>query len=93
VTGELCAADVGQNDWEEVDLVVKGGNYGWNIMEGSHCFPPSQISCDTSDLVPPIAEYGRVEGRSVTGGYVYRRSLSTVFRGAYIFGDFAPGRV
>jgi len=93
VTGELYASDVGQDDWEEVDLVVKGGNYGWNIMEGSHCFPPSQISCDTSGLVPPIAEYGRVEGRSVTGDYVYRGSLSTVFRGAYIFGDFATGRV
>ena len=93
VTGELYAADVGQDRWEEVDLVVKGGNYGWNIMEGAHCFPPSQFGCNTSGLVLPIAEYGRAEGRSVTGGYVYRGSRSTVFRGAYIFGDFATGRI
>ncbi len=93
LTGELYAADVGQNNWEEVDLVVKGGNYGWNIMEGAHCFPPSQIGCNTSGLVLPIAEYGRTEGRSVTGGYVYRGSRSTVFRGAYIFGDFASRRI
>ena len=93
MTGELYAADVGQGDWEEVDLVEKGGNYGWNIMEGAHCFPPSQISCNTSGLVLPITEYGRAEGRSVTGGYVYRGSSSTVFRGAYIFGDYASRRI
>ena len=93
VTGELYAADVGQDLLEEVNLVVKGGNYGWDIMEGTHCFPPSESGCDTSGLVPPIAEYGRTEGRSVTGGYVYRGSRSTVFRGAYIFGDFETGRI
>jgi glucose/arabinose dehydrogenase len=91
-TGRLFVADVGQDSFEEVDLVVKGGNYGWNIMEGLHCFnPPS--GCSTSGLELPIAEYSHSEGASVTGGFVYRGALMSELRGRYIFGDFISGRI
>ena len=69
-TGRLWAADVGQNAYEEINVVKRGGNYGWTIMEGLHCFSPRQ-GCDTSGLELPVAEYGRSEGCSVTGGHVY----------------------
>lgn len=89
--GRLFAGDVGQNSWEEVDILVKGGNYGWNVMEGAHCF--SVENCDRSGLILPVSEYGRSEGRSVIGGYVYRGRQSTSARGAFIFGDFRSGRI
>lgn len=92
-SGRLFVGDVGQNAREEIDLVIKGGNYGWKITEGSHCFPPDVTNCDTSGLQPPISDYGRLEGSSVTGGYVYRGSQSTLLRGAYIFGDFVSTRI
>lgn len=88
ITGELYAADVGQDLWEKVDLIGKGGNCDWNIMKGTHGFPPSLGSCNTSGLILPIAEYGRSEGSSVTGGYVYRVSRSSIFHGDYVFGVF-----
>ncbi len=88
----LFVADVGQSSFEEVDLVVKGGNYGWNIMEGLHCFEPPS-GCSTGGLELPIAEYGHGEGASVTGGYVYRGSAMAELRGRYIFGDFISGRI
>lgn len=91
--GRLFAGDVGQNAWEEIDIVTKGGNYGWNVMEGAHCFPASVSSCNTTDLILPIAEYGRSEGISVTGGYVYRGRQVTSLRGAYLFGDFGSTRI
>ena len=69
-TGDLWAADVGQNRYEEIDLVRPGRNYGWNVMEGAHCY--RQEGCDTRGLELPVAEYGRDGGCSVTGGYVYR---------------------
>ncbi|MBI4444730.1 MAG: PQQ-dependent sugar dehydrogenase [Acidobacteria bacterium] len=90
--GRLFAADVGQNSWEEIDLIVRGGNYGWNIMEGAHCFP-STTSCNRAGLILPISEYGRSEGISVTGGYVYRGTQNTELRGKYIFGDYGSGRI
>ncbi|MDA2930534.1 PQQ-dependent sugar dehydrogenase [Acidobacteria bacterium AH-259-O06] len=92
-TGRIFAGDVGQNSWEEVDIVLRGGNYGWNIQEGAHCFPPSVRSCSTAGLIQPIAEYSRAEGISVIAGYVYRGSQPTDFRAAYIFGDFGSGRM
>ena len=91
-TGDLWAADVGQNAWEEVDLVVVGGNYGWRIREGAHCFNPSS-GCSTAGLIDPVAEYDHSEGVSVTGGYVYRGSAIPGLVGAYVFGDFASGRI
>jgi glucose/arabinose dehydrogenase len=91
-TGRLFVADVGQNSFEEVNLVVKGGNYGWNIMEGLHCFEPPN-ACPTSGLELPIVEYGHGEGASVTSGFVYRGALMSELRGHYIFGDFISGRI
>jgi glucose/arabinose dehydrogenase len=89
-TGALYAGDVGQNRLEEVDIVVKGGNYGWSIMEGSSCFNPV-LNCDRRGLVLPIAEYGRDVGCSITGGYVYRGKLSPALEGTYLYGDFCTG--
>jgi len=93
-TGRLFAGDVGQNAREEVDIIVRGGNYGWNITEGTTCFPPSVSSCSRAGLVDPIADYGRNEGSTVTGGLVYQgRSARGGFRGSYVFGDFGSGTI
>jgi glucose/arabinose dehydrogenase len=86
-TGELYAADVGQNQWEEIDIVAKGGNYGWNTMEGEHCYDPAS-GCNTNNLVLPIYEYNHSEGCSITGGYVYRGARSPALVGTYIFADY-----
>ena len=91
--GRLLAADVGQSSWEEIDLIEKGGNYGWHIMEGNHCFPPGATGCQNSALKAPIAEYSHSEGASVTGGYVYQGQQDTLLRGSYFFADFVSGRV
>jgi glucose/arabinose dehydrogenase len=90
--GRLFLADVGQNLWEEVDLIEKGGNYGWNVMEGAHCFRPA-VGCRTEGLEPPIAEYDHSLGCSITGGYVYRGSRIESLIGRYVFGDFCSGRI
>lgn len=93
-TGRLFLADVGQNAWEEIDLIERGGNYGWRIMEGAHChIPPT--GCDTNGLILPIAEYpnGPSGGCSVTGGYVYRGSRIRDLVGRYVFGDYCSGRI
>jgi glucose/arabinose dehydrogenase len=84
---------VGEATYEEVDLVAKGRNYGWNIMEGAHCYPPPTTGCNMSDLELPIAEYSHSEGSSITGGYVYRGSVLEELRGIYLFGDFGSGRI
>jgi len=91
VTGKLWAADVGQNALEEINIIEKGGNYGWKIMEGSQCFGSS--SCDRSGLKLPVHEYPRSEGVSVTGGYVYRGSAIPGLVGRYVFADYATGKV
>ncbi|MDD9994337.1 MAG: PQQ-dependent sugar dehydrogenase, partial [Dehalococcoidia bacterium] len=79
-TGDLWVADVGQNQYEEVDLIEPGGNYGWNVMEGNSCFSPS-TGCSTEGLVRPVVQYGREDGCSITGGYVYRGSRLPALRG------------
>ena len=91
-SGEIWAADVGQGAKEEIDLIEKGGNYGWRIMEGFNCFNPSS-GCDQRGLTLPIVDYGRSDGQSVTGGYIYRGSVHPELEGAYIYGDFASGRI
>ncbi len=91
-SGELWMADVGQNRFEEVNIVRRGLNYGWNTMEGSSCFEPSR-GCDAQGLEMPIAEYGREGGCSVTGGYVYRGNRLPSLFGAYIYGDFCSGKI
>ena len=91
-SGELWMADVGQNRLEEVNIVRRGLNYGWNTMEGSECFEPRR-ACDRRGLEMPIAEYGRADGCSVTGGYVYRGQRLPSLFGAYIYGDFCSGKI
>jgi len=91
--GMLWLADVGQNKWEEVDLVVSGGNYGWRVMEGTHCYNPDR-ACRPEGLIFPIAEYGHEQGRcSVTGGYVYRGHAMPALHGTYLFGDYCSGEL
>ncbi|MCP3905766.1 MAG: PQQ-dependent sugar dehydrogenase [Planctomycetes bacterium] len=89
-TGELWGADVGQNRWEEIDLITKGGNYGWNIREGRHDFRGGQSDVP---LVDPIVEYSRDEGISVTGGVVYRGTKQPSLVGVYLYADYATGRI
>jgi glucose/arabinose dehydrogenase len=90
-SGRLFVADVGQDKFEEVDLVQKGGNYGWNTMEGMHCFnPPS--GCNISGLMLPIVEIPHPEGQAVIGGFVYQGATLAGLQGQYIFGDL-NGRI
>ncbi len=91
-TGDLWTGDVGQNQLEEVDLITRGLNYGWNVMEGSLCFSP-RSGCDPSGLEPPVAEYGRSEGCSITGGYVYRGGEMPALEGAYLYADYCSGKI
>jgi glucose/arabinose dehydrogenase len=88
-SGRLWAADVGQNAFEEIDLIVAGGNYGWNLMEGAHCY--LEQNCNPAGLVPPVWEYDHSQGRSVTGGYVVRDG--SALDGAYVYADFVSGRI
>lgn len=91
-TGALFAADVGQDEWEEIDLVEKGGNYGWNPREGAHCYEPRE-NCKTAGLIDPIHEYDHVAGLSITGGFVYRGKKIPSLEGQYIYGDYLSGRI
>jgi glucose/arabinose dehydrogenase len=91
-TGLLWAGDVGQSSWEEIDIIAKGVNYGWNIMEGSHCYSPS-TGCNQSGLTLPIVEYDHSQGCSVTGGYVYRGDQIASLHGYYIYGDYCSGNI
>jgi hypothetical protein len=89
VTGRLWVADVGQSAREEIDLVEKGKNYGWNIMEGTLPYSGgSQVG-----LEQPIWEYSHDEGIAIIGGYVYRGSVSTNLVGAYVYGDYGSGKI
>lgn len=87
-TGRLFCSDVGQNKYEETNLIEKGKNYGWRIMEGNHCFDPPQ-GCNTSGLAMPIDEYDHSTGISVCGGYVYRGLMFPSLQGYYLFGDWS----
>jgi glucose/arabinose dehydrogenase len=92
-TGLLWAGDVGQGSWEEIDVIVKGANYGWNIMEGFHCYSPAS-GCNQSGLILPLVEYDHSETRcSVTGGYVYRGDQIPSLQGYYIYGDYCSGDI
>ncbi|MFT5583943.1 MAG: glucose/arabinose dehydrogenase [Cognaticolwellia sp.] len=89
--GRLIVADVGQDKWEEINLVQGGDNLGWNTMEGTHCL---EEGCQApADHVPPIYEYGHEEGQSITGGYAVRSPSLPELQGLYIFGDFVRGRI
>lgn len=88
----LIVADVGQNELEEIDLIVNGGNYGWNIYEGTSPYK-SNPSVDTDTLIMPIHEYPRNEGKSITGGYVYYGNNNASLAGTYVYGDFVSGKI
>ncbi|HMU61698.1 MAG TPA: PQQ-dependent sugar dehydrogenase [Gemmatimonadales bacterium] len=92
-TGDLYIADVGQNEWEEVDVQpaasAGGENYGWAIMEGDHCYKSS--TCNRGGLVMPVIEYGHGDGCSITGGFVYRGSAIPELVGTYFYGDYCNG--
>ncbi|HLQ47842.1 MAG TPA: PQQ-dependent sugar dehydrogenase [Candidatus Dormibacteraeota bacterium] len=94
-TRDLWIGDVGQNAWEEVDVAragTSGENYGWNTMEGNHCFnPPS--GCSMNGLTLPVAEYGHDAGCTVIGGNVYRGSAQPALTGGYFFGDYCSGTI
>ena len=91
-TGWLWVGDVGQDLYEEISIVKKGGNYGWRIMEGLHCFRPSK-DCPRKNLVMPVHEYSHNDGQSVIGGFVYHGLKLPELRGKYIFGDFVSGKI
>jgi hypothetical protein len=91
-TGDLWAGDVGQNDWEEIDVVLLGGNYGWRIMEGTHCFSP-KVGCHSDGLILPIAEYPTRSPRcSIIGGVCLPWGSNAVEKGTYVYGDFCAVR-
>ena len=90
---KLWASDVGQNAWEEIDIITKGGNYGWKVMEGFVCRPGGGSTCDRKGLIGPVWTYKRSEGTSITGGYVYRGSKIAALTGKYIYADYTFGKV
>ncbi len=92
LTDIFYVADVGQDAWEEVDVVVSGGNYGWDHREGAHCFEPSQ-GCQTEGLIDPIAEYSQTFGDSITGLAVYTGTEVPELYGNYLYADYGSGRV
>ncbi|HWA99383.1 MAG TPA: PQQ-dependent sugar dehydrogenase [Pirellulales bacterium] len=91
-TGALWVADVGQDIWEEINVVEPGGNYGWNLREAMHKFMP-EGSLPRPDLKEPIWEYHHDLGKSITGGHVYRGKQAPDLIGSYLYADYVTGRV
>ena len=91
-TGQFWAADVGQDIWEEINLIVRGGNYGWNLREAKHKFGNNGAE-SRDDLIDPIWEYHHNIGKSITGGSVYRGKKLPSLVGAYLYADYVSGRV
>jgi glucose/arabinose dehydrogenase len=90
-TGDLWAGDVGQDTWEEIDIIRKGGNYGWNLREGTHKFKDGSESRD--ELIEPVLDYHHNVGKSITGGNVYRGKLVPDLAGGYLYADFVSGKI
>jgi quinoprotein glucose dehydrogenase len=90
-TGELWAGDVGQGTWEEVDIISKGANFGWNAREGAHDFAKDALATG-STAVDPVIEYARDQGGSITGGEVIRKEGSPL-DGVYLYSDYMSGRM
>ena len=99
LTGDLWAGDVGQNAWEEIDVLVKGGNYGWNAREGKHAFRRRRSRSRTTPVpapgpfLDPVVDFDTSKARSITGGVVYRGQRHPGLRGTYLFADYATGYV
>ncbi|HEV7809709.1 MAG TPA: PQQ-dependent sugar dehydrogenase, partial [Candidatus Limnocylindrales bacterium] len=95
-TGDLWIGDVGQGSWEEVDVqrakVAGGTNFGWNRMEGGHCYQPSS-NCANASLTLPVTDYGHDQGCTVIGGLVVRGTGQPALAGGYLFADYCSGRV
>lgn len=91
-TGDLWTADVGQNRFEEINIVEAGKNYGWDLVEAEACFEPA-VGCARGGLTPPVWSYSHAEGRSVTGGFVYRGSRVPELMGKYVYADYISGRI
>jgi len=91
-SGKLWAADVGQDRFEEINLIQRGGNYGWRLMEGTECYNPKS-DCQRDGLIDPLFSYGRDDGVSVTGGYVYRGSDIPDLTGWYVYADYGMGTI
>jgi len=89
-TGQLWLADVGQNEYEEVNLIERSGNYGWRCREGEHNYNTSGCG---SGLIDPVSEYSHSLGNSITGGFVYRGSTIPALTGRYVFADYGSGRI
>ena len=97
-TGALWAGDVGQDRWEEIDLIVKGGNYGWNIREGKHPFikknaTEPEVAEAPKNAIDPIFDYDHELGKSITGGVVYRGKNIPELDGAYLYADYVSGKL
>ncbi|XP_041666763.1 HHIP-like protein 1 [Cheilinus undulatus] len=91
--GRMLCGDVGQNKYEEVDIIYKGGNYGWRAKEGFSCYDRKLCQNSSLDDILPIFAYPHKLGKSVTGGYIYRGCQMPNLNGLYIFGDFMSGRL
>lgn len=91
-TGELWVGDVGQDNWEEIDRVELGGNYGWDDREGAHCFE-EPAPCVGGGLIGPVVEHPQPDYQSITGGYVYRGTAIPALVGHYIYGDYVTGAI
>jgi glucose/arabinose dehydrogenase len=97
-TGDLWAGEVGQDTWEEINLITRGGNYGWNLRESMHPFTPKNKpnqkgSPPRPDLIEPIWEYHHDVGKSITGGHVYRGKQVPELEGAYLYADYVTGQI
>jgi hypothetical protein len=92
LSGRLWAGDVGQDTREEIDLITKGGNYGWRVMEGS-IFRPGGGKGDSTGLIMPLADYDHTQGEAVIGGYVYRGHRRPDLVGIYFYSDWISGRI
>jgi len=93
---DVWIGDVGQDLWEEIDLLpmdqMQGANFGWDLWEGNHPYPPDAKPA-RDEFVFPVVEYGRQDGASVTGGNVYRGTQYPALDGVYVFGDFVSGKI
>ncbi|MEM1109356.1 MAG: PQQ-dependent sugar dehydrogenase [Planctomycetota bacterium] len=92
-TGQLWAADVGQQKHEEVSLIVNGGNYGWRVREGFAPFKAEDALLPNDTLIDPVVDLERRDAGSITGGYVYRGRTNPLLQGAYVYGDYLTGKV